>query len=121
MSSRVNAVVLAMFLSFVQANCSYLTQCEDSVTRQSASPDGRSKAVLLVRNCGATSDYSTIVKVLSKSDSDDDGDEVFIVKGDPEIRLSWQGDSELKITCDVCSTEQIFKRIFSLQGVSINY
>jgi hypothetical protein len=113
----------SLFLVFglLQGNCSFLTSCEDDIKDQVVSPSGDYVATWLVRNCGATTDYSSLVKVHPSRTSSADEEVVFIAKGDPEIRLTWQEDSVLKIACDACTNDRIFQQVRSWRGVSINY
>lgn len=64
-----------------------------------------------ILNCGATTDYSTIVRI---------GDErVFVVRGkydDSELLLELK-DNKIYITCDSCSKEKIFKNINKFRSI----
>ncbi len=105
---------------FCEFACS-LFPCEDSIKGTAGSPTGNYVASLSVIDCGATTDYSSLVRITSTGNSSSEEDIVFVAKGVPEIRLAWQGDSVLNISCDECQKDHIFIQKEYWRGVSINY
>lgn len=99
-----------MIICLFQGSCSFLAACEDDVRNRTISPNGNYVARELVRNCGATTDYSTLVKVSQSEAYSDDEDVVFVARYDQEIRLIWKNDSILQIACDGCKKADIFKQ-----------
>jgi hypothetical protein len=86
------------------------------------SPDGQLAATLFVRNCGATTDFSTIISV-HRPDSTfkDDSSMVFVAKGEPTIQLNWDGPRSLSIGCQKCDRQEVFRRVTALGDVDISY
>jgi hypothetical protein len=78
--------------------------CEDSAIKESISPDGRMKVVVLERNCGATTPYATLVSIIKADSARSKLFESIAVLNRreslfaKEISLSWADDQHLKIT-----------------------
>ena len=99
---RHKIITLACVLPLVAvAGCySWLVgDCADNVKSQSVSPDGRYIARLVERDCGATTDYSTVVDLRLSSESLDSHQDNWILTmpGRHSITLTWQGNTELMI------------------------
>ncbi len=107
--------------SIFQTSCMLLSGCEESIGRETFSPNGNLVARLSVRNCGATTDYSSIVRVGSEGDLNKKEDEVFIAGGGHQIRLYWKNDATLQILCDDCSSDKVIKNLTSIHGISVVY
>lgn len=89
----------------------YFTQdlCANSVLAESVAPGGRIKAVVFGRDCGATTDFSTQVSILSASESlPNEPGNVFVADrghgkapggpgGGPAIRVTWFSEQKLRI------------------------
>jgi hypothetical protein len=96
--------------------------CEDTVLKEETSPNRRYTVTVFERDCGATTDYSTIVSVRTfKERFDADKGRIFIVNGREPIVVAWQSETSLTIRCPSCSPEQIFKREKMWKGVTISY
>jgi len=115
-------------VTFTFALCSFqcslpsLVACDDKIEAVSKSPNEKYLATLFVRNCGATTDYSSIVKINPASTSStNDQDLVFIVRGDFDVRMIWQDDSSIRLSCEECKTDDIFKQDKSWRDVTISY
>ncbi|HEX6039189.1 hypothetical protein [Longimicrobium sp.] len=89
-----------------------LLDCGDEVTQRESRPDARGAAVVYVRNCGATTDYSTQVALIRHVDAPPrDGEVLFVVDGDhgaapagpgggPVVRIRWIDVNHLEIAHD---------------------
>lgn len=111
------ALVVAMYMAW-QAMGLRLADCSDNVKHQSQSSDGRYTATLFQRNCGATTDYSTIVS-LRASNSDFDGvkdTRVLVLKGSCEVTVHWQNDVLSLSYPRLC---EIYKQLDSWRNVRI--
>jgi len=108
-------------LSLTLFGCTF-TPCDNTVETEAQSPRGEYIATKFERNCGATADFSTIVS-LRDATTPFHGEEgiVFLVKGKPEVRISWENDMRLLINCKGCSSEDIFKNEIQWKDVSIIY
>lgn len=115
-------ITFALVLCSFQCGCSSLFPCEDRIESESRSPNQKYLATLLVRNCGATTDFSTIVKLDAESWIPiGNKNNVFVVNGDPDVRIEWQDDTTLKITCATCQADQTFKNEGAWRDVKILY
>jgi len=103
-------VVLALVV-FIVVGASVLLDagCGNDVLAEHASPDGRWKAVVFQRDCGATTDFSTQVSVIraSRGIRNSPGN-VFVTDtdhgiapsgpgGGPEVRVRWESPDLLVI------------------------
>jgi len=64
------------------------------------SPDGTRVAHSYLRNCGATTDYVTLVDLGRRGDTD--GVTVYLLEGVHELELRWASPRELHIQCPTC-------------------
>jgi hypothetical protein len=96
--------------------------CSDTVKTVEKSPDGKLTATLFVRDCGATTDFSTIVSV-HRPDSTfkDDSGMVFVVKGESAVKSYWDGSRSLRIECQDCKRKDVFSQLTVLGDVDISY
>jgi hypothetical protein len=96
--------------------------CSDDVLSRSTSPDGALVATLFQRDCGATTDYSTIVNVGGPSDSfKGEKGRVFVVKGQKHVTVKWTDNRALVIECDSCSRSTVFRQVTALGDIDIAY
>jgi hypothetical protein len=87
-----------------------------------ASADGKLIAHVFERNCGATTDYSSIVNLQNPSDKFDGNDDVlFVAKGRYDLSVRWMGAKELLVTCPGCLRSNIFRQGTVEGGVDIKY
>jgi hypothetical protein len=96
--------------------------CNDEIKVESKSPEGKYTATLYERDCGATTDFSTIVSLRSSSNkfSGEEG-RIFVIKGRPQIKITWRESISLQVECDDCRTENIFKQDTSWNEIAISY
>ena len=75
--------------------------CNNEIFSQANSPDGKYKALIFQRDCGATTGFSTQVSVLDISEKlENEGGNVFITANHPnenKIELHWVDSSNLII------------------------
>jgi len=103
---------------------SLLDTCDDRVVREVRSGDGKFLATLYVRNCGATTDYISIVNLRpggTRFNGDADGDIVFVAKGERDIGIQWLNTNEVRIWCRGCESNDIYKRQPTWKDVKIAY
>ncbi len=88
------------------AGCS--DPCENTVVREIPSPDGRRRAVVFERSCGATTAFTTQISVLSPGASPRDAGDVFTADtdhgrapparwGGPDVRVRWLDARTLEV------------------------
>jgi hypothetical protein len=107
------AVALGLFLA---------SDCEDTVKIEAKSPDGKYVATLYERDCGATTDFSTVVNLRVSSarfKGDDLG--VVVLKGQHKLDLAWDGNTKLQLQCHDCRSEDIFKQERIWKNIEISF
>lgn len=74
------------------------------------------------RDCGATTDFSSIVNVQSASDKfrADEG-RLFVAKGRYDLSVAWTGPRTLLITCAGCSRKNIYREVVALGDIDVKY
>jgi len=121
------APTMLCFAAAILAGC--LIDCGDTINLEKTSPAQKYVATVFERDCGATTDYSTIV-VLRRfgSSFDPESGRIFIMKGRVPVTLTWADSSSLLITRPECGPEddrnvkdKVFKRERKWNGVSISY
>ena len=96
--------------------------CSDQVLSESSPDGGGVTATVFVRNCGATTDFSTIVSLHGSKDGfRSDRDVVFVVKGRPEVKATWDGPRTLAITCPGCLRANIYRQVTAVADMDIIY
>lgn len=96
--------LLIGFTGFVTLNFIFSGMCGNQVVQEIASPDKKLKAVIFVRDCGATTAYATHVSVYPRNHkvaSDDVGNIFWIDGGGPaesdHASVEWTSNRSLKI------------------------
>ena len=113
--------LLLLLLSLLIAGCDRpLIDCSDKLVRQSWAPDRARIAAVVERNCGATTDFTTLVAVLDAGDASGD-DIVFVAKGSHKVELIWNSSTSLSIRCETCESKDVFKTADQSKGVTINF
>ena len=118
-TSTTKMLLLAAIALLGLAGCN---NCENSLKSESNSPDGRLVARTSERNCGATTDFSTIVNVQSSSAKYDSNEGMlFVAKGRYEISTKWTDAKSLVITCKGCSRPNLFREVSALGDIDVSY
>ena len=122
--------VLAVALSSLLYSCSYFL-CDNEIVTQLPSPDEKYKAVVFVRDCGATTTWSTHVSLIRSWSwvGRDDGGNTFVMDaGDgapegpgrgPEARVRWISAHEIVIAHHRLA--EVFRAEKQVGGVTIRY
>jgi len=105
--------------------------CDNKIVSVHTSPDGTTKAVVFVRDCGATTDFSTQVSILpiNKELRNESGN-TFVADSDhgkaaigqwggPNIAVSWQGKDSIILR--YANQTRVFKKEENIAGVRITY
>ena len=120
------AVVLALTGGF---GCAPL--CENTILTSVPSPSKRRTAVVFVRNCGATTDFSTQVSVLRAGQRlGDTGGNCLVVdsdhgavqtgrSGELVVSVSWRSDDRLLVRYPRRS--RVFERSTTVNGVTVSF
>jgi hypothetical protein len=96
--------------------------CSDTPKSKAVSADGQLAANVYERNCGATTDFSSMVNVQKASDKFD-GDEgrLFVANGRYDISVTWIGPRVLLIRCAACSRGNIFREVVVDGDIDVSY
>jgi len=108
--------VLAFFYNF-----NFLGPCRVEVFKEASNPKGDLHAVVFVKNCGATSDYSTNVSILPATiaPTDTDVGNVYIAKGTPgQLSPSWKNDNTLRIEGHQA---EVYRQEREFGGIAVSY
>jgi hypothetical protein len=94
--------------------------CRDRVLARYQSPDGGRQAIVVERDCGATSDYIQHVRISTRATetSAAEGASVFAVTGRQQLTVRWLDARSLAITWEGTTTAR-GKRFF--EDISISY
>ena len=107
-----------LLLCMPLGGCKVLSSgCEDAVLKETASPHMRYTATVYERDCGATTDFSTIVNLRERSvrfKGDSFGP--FIVKGRHNLEVSWETNTKLRLECKDCRSEDVFREDKGVEG-----
>jgi hypothetical protein len=115
------AVVVILSL-ISQFGCGGL--CNEKVQSQVRSPDGNTIATLYVRDCGATTPFTSFVHLRTSSEQLDTSNSDAIVmhlQGTQEIQLHWKSNSVLEIRCTPCKLADIFRKVDNWKRIAVVY
>lgn len=133
---KIFGIITAIFLAVVAlVVCAfwYLTQdlCANSVLAETIAPGGQVKAVIFVRDCGATTDFSTQISILTASEALSNGTgNIFVADSDhgkaprgpgggPGIRATWLSDQQLRVEHHALA--RVFKSKLFRENVKVEY
>jgi hypothetical protein len=114
-----SSVLVLVAAAMVMIGCSI---CSTEVVQGSRSPDGVLQATWYTKNCGATTDFSTVVSVHRPDTSyKDDSDIVFVAKGRQTIKLTWTAPHQLSVECDSCGRASIFREVTKIGDIDVSF
>ena len=94
--------------------------CGNDPLHVDASPDGDKVAISFIRDCGATTGYSTHVSVVGASGIlDNEPGNIFVVEGKRPVTVSWGADNHLVVGAG--GSGKVFKKLDEFEGVTIEY
>lgn len=98
------------------------TPCDNRVESTTVSPDGQLVARVSKRDCGATTDYTSVLNLQRPSDKFDPDDGVLLVaKGQHEISVRWTSPKELLVICPSCSRKDVFREVTVTGDIDVHY
>ena len=125
------SIILFGIIAMIIAPANFISPCENELVGEHLSPDGQYKAVLFVRDCGATTGFSTQVSLLRSDELVKNGSgNLFIAdtdhgkipsgqKGGPEVRIVWEGSKDIYIVHH--ENARVFKAEKKINGINVNY
>jgi hypothetical protein len=94
--------------------------CGNGIVAEVKSPNGKLKAVVFERNCGATTGVSTQISILPESEElANEVGNVCVVDVFPKVELRWAGNNELVIAHH--GGARLFHAVQSFDGINIRY
>ena len=87
--------------------------CKDDTITESQSPGGKYVASVVEQDCGATTDYTSHVRIRLSDSWLRQGDDVLVVDYRQDIRLNWVGDDRLQVEFRKCASDKQGLRIQS--------
>jgi hypothetical protein len=113
---------LSLFLPTLAVVMTGCNLCSKDVIQEVRAPEGVLAATWYVRNCGATTDFSTLVSVHRAENSyTEEADLVFVAKGKKRLRLEWASPHQLSIACEECGRNNVFKEVTKFGDVEIQF
>jgi hypothetical protein len=116
---RASWVVLLSVDVMVMIGCGL---CSKELVQDSRSPDGVLQATWYTKNCGATTDFSTVVSVHRPDSSyTDDSNIVFVARGKQAIKLKWASPHQLSVECASCERATIFREVTKIGNIDVSF
>jgi hypothetical protein len=111
-------VLLVVAINVV--GCTFSVPCNDEVKNESSSPDGKYVVAFYERDCGATTDFSTMVNIRDSSIKfDGNKDVILVVKGRHQISFNWKDNRRIQVECANCPPSDVFRQEKSWKDVQI--
>lgn len=115
-------------LIIVLLSCCIPVTCGEDLSLETVSPDGAHTASVFERNCGATTSFVTHINLrptggsysIGSSGAIYDG-EVFVVRGRHEVDILWEAGEILRVRCETCKQDDVFKSAPRWKFVTITY
>jgi hypothetical protein len=110
-----------LVLPILLTGCGMEPTCSSEVKEKTYDREGGYYATTEVRDCGATADYATVVRVGRMSESKDQAQEVFIADSDHRIWTSvgWPRPGQLSVS--YATNARVFKKLETAKQAAITY
>jgi len=100
--------------------------CDNDIYKRYRAPNGKLKAVIFQRNCGATTGFSTQISILAANeDLDNEEGNIYVIDGRPELvapRIAWLSNTKIVIYRSINDSEyKAEKKWGYLNSVDITY
>jgi hypothetical protein len=110
----------AMGLALLTIACDPFDTCANDPIIEIPSTDGSVSAWIFVRDCGATTSWSTQVSILKKGKGPPvDGGNAFVIDRKSQVIATWHEPNHVTIAFE--RTGHIFVQESNVAGVSISY
>jgi hypothetical protein len=115
-----SAVALAVLGYFYWMNTATLFTCDDAVKKEVPSKDSAYVAAFFEQNCGATTDYTSIVSLRPREDrfTGAQDEPILVIRGQCPVEMVWN-ERELSVSyekkCDVA------ERVATWRDVTISF
>jgi hypothetical protein len=114
------ALVGTAYAFYVWSAFGLASRCGDETKKEVSSPDGAYVAAFFERNCGATTDYASIVTLRRRGDqfNGDKDEAILVIDGLCAIDLAWTGRALAASYANSCS---VVSRSGSWHDVAISF
>jgi uncharacterized lipoprotein YmbA len=109
---------ITVTLAILFVGCSSFDPCENTFIRQAASPDGKLKAIVFSRGCGATTSETVQVSILDANASLPNEAGNILVVEEVNVYVKWLSASQLQVTVP---TAKIFEKQQRHGSITISY
>jgi hypothetical protein len=117
-----NKSTLSMLASSILLSLIACSPCNHRIKSEAVSADRKLVARVSERNCGATTDFSSVVSVQSVSDKfDPDVGVYFVAKGQYDVSAKWTSDRGLLVTCSRCARKDIFHEVAMDGDITVSF
>ena len=97
--------------------------CGNTVLSEVDAPTGGRRAIVFIRNCGATTAFSTQVSILPGDHRlENEAGNVLVAKlagNDSLVAVAWKSGTSLDVSYP--ASAEVFKRVTAHDGVSVSY
>ena len=108
-------VVVIIISFFILLNTFFLGFCSNLIIDSQSSPNNDFKAIVFVRDCGATTSSSLQVSILRKNkELKNSAGNIFVCTNSDFVKVNWKNDKKLLVTHnskDIFLKESKFKNI----------
>ena len=114
--------LLVLGASTWSLRCGLAGYCSNETLSEAVSSDGKRTATAFERNCGATTPFVRIVSVRMTDtafDAEAENRYVFVVDGQPELRVAWDGPDNLSVKFG--GGGRIVRQVLIWYGVIVSY
>lgn len=123
MKHRLFQILCIYALSVYEISCISLFECDNILQTEALDKSGKNKAAVFKRDCGATTQTSLHISILSANETlpKDAAGNVFIAEqtnGPLSTEITWLSDHELNVRH---GNGRIFKKSSAFSGVKISY
>lgn len=112
--------VLVIVATLVCAACS--DPCSNTVERRLPSPDGKHDAVIFVRDCGATTNYSTQLSIVARDENPVGSGNALtteLIDNNATFLVRWNGSKKLDV--QLPPGTEMFEQNTEVSGIIITF
>lgn len=106
-------------LAALLVGCGAERGCANEVSVRVPSPSRSVDAVVFMRDCGATTGFSTQLSVVPARGQPVDGGNTLVLEGRVPLRLKWRSDTQLVVSG--IGSARVFHQAIVEGGISISY
>jgi hypothetical protein len=114
------AVALAVLAYFYWINTATLFACDNALKKEVSSKDSAYVAAFFEQNCGATTDYTSIVSLRRREDlfNGDKDEAILVIHGQCPVEMVW---NERALSVSHAKSCEVAQRVASWRDVTISF